>query len=64
LTGTAHLCGGPERAAVADIDHARDRAISALDALNGDQEGRSPAYWVGYLESAVEGIIADLRAGA
>lgn len=49
---------------MADIDHARDRAISALDALNGDQEGRSPAYWVGYLESALEGIIADLRAGA
>jgi hypothetical protein len=33
LTNTAHLCGGPERAAVADNDHARHEAARALYAL-------------------------------
>lgn len=51
------------RTAVSDIDHARDRAISALDALNRAEGDHSPSYWVGYLSSALEGIIADLRAG-
>ena len=44
-------------------DHARDRAIGALDALNWEEQDHSPAYWVGYLASALEGIVTDLRAG-
>src|ERR1700733_9681402 len=36
----------------------------ALNALSRDQGEHSPAYWVGFLESALEGIIADLRGGA
>ena len=49
---------------MSDIDHARDRAISALDALSRAEQDHTPSYWVGYLESALAGVIADLRAGA
>jgi hypothetical protein len=64
LTDTSQLRGGPERTGMPDIDHARNRAESALNALSRDQGEHSPAYWVGSLESALEGIIADLRGGA
>lgn len=60
LTGLAV----PGRTGMPDIDHARDRAISALDALNRTEGDHSPAYWIGYLSSALEGILADLRGGA
>jgi hypothetical protein len=49
---------------VVDTDHARDKAVSALDALNRGEQDHSPAYWVGYLASAVEGVVTDLLAGA
>ena len=49
---------------MADTDRARDDAIRALDALNQGREDQSPAYWVGYLESALEGIIFELGEGA
>jgi hypothetical protein len=49
---------------MSDTDHARNRAESALDAYNRDPEGHSPAYWTGYFESALQGILADLRDGA
>ncbi|HET9081670.1 MAG TPA: hypothetical protein VFO01_14315 [Trebonia sp.] len=49
---------------MADADRARDKAIQALDALNRDRYGKSPAYWVRCLEAALEEIIFDLRAGA
>ena len=63
MTSTAHLRGGPERATVANTDHARNLAIRALDALS--QENTQTAdYWVGYLASALEAVIFELRAGA
>jgi hypothetical protein len=37
LTDTSQLRGGPERTGMPDIDHARNRAESALNALSRDQ---------------------------
>jgi hypothetical protein len=34
---------------VVDTDHAGDRVISALDALNERREDQSAPYWAGYL---------------
>ena len=51
MTNTAHLRGGPERATVADIDHARNLAITALDDLGARRD-------------RLEAIISDLRPGA
>jgi hypothetical protein len=48
---------------MADIDRARDRATSALDALNRAEDDHTPSYWVGWLSSALEGVIFDLKAG-
>jgi hypothetical protein len=45
-------------------DRARDTAIRALDALNDRKDAESPKYWVGYLSSALESVIFELRAGA
>jgi hypothetical protein len=49
---------------VPDADRARDKAIRALDALNDRRETESADYWVGYLSSALESVIFELRAGA
>jgi len=64
LTSAVHLRSGPERATVANIDHARNQAIGALDALNGQASTQAPDYWVGYPASALEDVIYALRAGA
>lgn len=64
MTSTAHLRGGPERATVANTDHARNLTIRALDALNGQESMQTADYWVGYLASALEDVIFELRAGA
>ena len=49
---------------MSDIEHARNRAVSALDALSREEQDHSPAYWQGYLASALEGIVADLAGDA
>ena len=63
MTNLGNLAGA-ERPVVADADRARDKAIQALDALNKGRDEEPPAYWLGYLAAALEGIIFDLRAGA
>lgn len=64
MTGAVHLRSGPERATVANTDHARNLAIRALDALNGQGNTQAADYWIGYLASALEDVIFELRAGA
>jgi hypothetical protein len=49
---------------VANTGHARNLAIRALDALNGQENTQAVDYWVGYLASALEDVIFELRAGA
>jgi hypothetical protein len=49
---------------VANTDHARNLAIRALDALNGQGNTQAADYWIGYLASALEDVIFELRAGA
>ena len=64
MTNLAHLRSGPERATVADIDHARNAAIRALDALRDLTDMEAADYWVGYLSNVPESVIYKLRAGA
>ena len=45
-------------------DRARDTVIRTLDALNDRKDTESPEYWVGYLSSALESAIFELRPGA
>ena len=49
---------------MADIDHARNRAIRAVDALNERKESQAAEYWIGYLSAALAEVIFDLRTGA
>ena len=49
---------------MASTDHARNQAIRALDALNGQESTQAADYQVGYLTSALEEAIYALRAGA
>lgn len=55
---------GLGRLIMAGTDRARDAAIRALDALNDRKSTESADYWVGYLASALEIVIRDLRDGA
>lgn len=45
------------------VNRARDIAIRALDALHSTGEDQTDAYWVGYLRSALETVIFELRTG-
>jgi hypothetical protein len=47
---------------VANIDHARNLAIGALDALNGQASTQAADYWVGYPASMLEDVIFAPRA--
>ena len=49
---------------MADIDHTREVAIGALDALNDQKDREAADYWVGCLANALESVIFEPRAGA
>jgi S-formylglutathione hydrolase FrmB len=65
LTNLAGLGGAGRRTmARTASENAKRTAEMALDAMHEGNGEHSPAYWVGYLASALERIARDLGDGA